>query len=268
MRIRHLLILIVFLQASSAIGEAQPPAADLPAANPGRPTVAAPATLTPAGYFQFETGYLGAWHSPQFSSQSSFNEAVKISVSRWIELVALWEPFAHSNADSQASNNPGGMALGLQGVIHHGDGARPTISVDYLRQVYGGSAPDLDIGSPSHSVVFLASADVKGFHYDANFMVNEVNQDNVGRAQFGQALSVSHELAGRLGLTGEIWHLTQPFLQSNAVGILWAINYNAKRNLVFDAGFNRGLTSTSTGWVVFAGFTYLLPHKISLRRTG
>jgi hypothetical protein len=31
---------------------------------------------------------------------------------------------------------------------------------------------------------------------------------------------------------------------------------------VLDGGFNRGLTSTSTRWEVFLGFTYLLPHKL------
>jgi hypothetical protein len=34
------------------------------AANPGRPTIATPAALTPVGYLQFETGVLGADHSP------------------------------------------------------------------------------------------------------------------------------------------------------------------------------------------------------------
>jgi hypothetical protein len=27
-------------------------------------------------------------------------------------------------------------------------------------------------------------------------------------------------------------------------------------------GFNRGLTSTSTRWEVFVGFTYLLPYRL------
>ena len=42
------------------------------------------------------------------------------------------------------------------------------------------------------------------------------------------------------------------------------MNYNAKKTLVFDGGFNRGLTSTSTHWEVFGGFTYLLPIKLRL----
>ena len=31
---------------------------------------------------------------------------------------------------------------------------------------------------------------------------------------------------------------------------------------VFDTGFQHGLTSTSTQWEAFAGFTYLLPHRL------
>jgi hypothetical protein len=31
---------------------------------------------------------------------------------------------------------------------------------------------------------------------------------------------------------------------------------------VLDAGFNRGLTGTSTRWEIFAGFTYLLPGRL------
>ena len=232
-----------------------------PTANPGRPTVSTPATLTPVGYFQFETGYLGAWSSPEFSSQSSFNEVVKFSFTRRIEVLAAAGPFAHSHLQDQTGNDTGDAALGVQGVVYQGEGARPTVALSYFRQVYSGSAPGLDLGSPKNAILLLASADVKGFHYDTNYFVDEVIDGTVHRAQFAQTLSVSHPLVKKFGISGEIWHFTQPFLRSHAVGNLWALNYNARRNLVFDAGFNRGLTHTSTRWEVFVGFTYLLPHK-------
>jgi hypothetical protein len=111
-------------------------------------------------------------------------------------------------------------------------------------------------------MLLLASAEVKGFHYDTNFLFNEVIDGGVRRAQFGQTLSVSHPLGGKFGISGEIWHFTQPFLRSNAIGNLWALNYNVRKNLVVDGGFNHGFTDTSTRWEVFAGFTYLLPHKL------
>lgn len=244
-----------------------PPASAAPedaVANPARPTVATPATLTPVGYFQFETGVLAAWNSPGLSSQESLNEVIKFSVSRWIELLASTEPFAHSIAVGQPANGPGGVALGVQGIIHHGEGAQPTIALSYFGQVYGGDAPDLDIGSFKNSALLLVSADVKGFHYDTNYYFNEVASGAVRRAQFGQTLSVSHPLGKKFGIAGELWHFTQPFLRGNAVGNLWALNYNLRKNLVLDFGFDHGLTSTSTRWEAFAGFTYLLPHKVRL----
>jgi len=238
---------------------------EAPIANPGRPTVSTPATLTPVGYAQFETGVLSAWRSPDFSSQTSMNEVVKFSVSRRIELLAGFEPVAHSRAGSVSSNDAGGVLLGVQTVLYHGEGAKPTFSASYFHSVYGGTAPDLDIGSANNSVLLLASADVKKFHYDANAFFNEVTFDPIRRAQFGQSLSVSHPLSARFGLSGEIWHFSQPFLHGNAVGNLWALSYSASKDLVFDGGFNRGLTSTSTRWEVVAGFTYLLPHKLFRR---
>lgn len=134
-----------------------------PEANPGRPTVSTPATLTPTGYFQFETGLLNGWDSPGLSSQSSINEVIKFSVARRLELLVSTQPYAHSHAAGEPANAAGDVDLGFQAMVHEGEGARPTI---------------------------------------------------------------------------------------------------ARRTLVFDGGFDRGLTSTSTRWELFAGFTYLLPHRL------
>lgn len=266
---RHLWLIMLFVAATATAqqqpgnttGTQSPAKTEIPEANPGRPTVSTPATLTPIGYFQFETGYLGAWHSPDVSSQASLGEVVKFSVSRWLELLAETGPFAHSNTYNQPANATGDVLLGAQGVVHHGEGARPTIALSYSGRVYSGNAPNLDIGSARNSVIVLASADVKGFHYDTNYLFNEIIENGVHRAQFGQTLSISHSLGHKFGLSGEIWHFTQPFLRGHAVGNLWAVNYNVRKNLVLDTAINRGLTSTSTRWELLVGFTYLLPHK-------
>ena len=258
-----LLFLVAAAFCAAAPQAAQPPGE--PTANPGRPTVSTPATLTPIGYLQFETGYLGAWHSPEFSSQSSLNEVMKFSLTRRIQLLVADEPFANSRAEGGPAKGVGDVALGVQGVVYQGEGARPTIALSYFDRVYSGDAPDLDIGSAGNSVIVLASADVRGFHYDANALCNEVLDNATHRAQYGQTLSVSHPLTKSFGLSGEIWHFTQPFLRGNAIGSLWALNYNLRPNLVLDGGFNRGLTSTSTRWEVFLGFTYLLPYFFPTR---
>jgi hypothetical protein len=145
--------------------------------------------------------------------------------------------------------------------VKEGEGARPTISASYIRQLYAGSATDFDIGSATNSILLLVSADLGKFHVDTNGIVNEQNDGAVRRAQFGQTLSISHPL-GKVSVGGEIWHFSQPLTHGNAIGNLWAVSYALRKNLVFDAGFNRGLTSTSTRWEGFSGFTYLLPHRL------
>lgn len=258
------LVLCLFLTSVVFVplGVAQSAPRDEPEANPGRPTVSTPATLTPVGYLQFETGFLGAGDSPEFSSRYGFNQVMKLSVAPRLELLASAEPIAHYTADGKTANSVADVFLGAQAVVSHGEGATPTVAVSYFHRVYDGGAPEVDFGSPTNSFLVLASADVKGFHYDANALFNELSEGPVRRAQFGQTLSVSHHLVGKVSLSGEIWHFTQPFLRAHAVGSLWAVGYNARKTLVFDAGFDQGLTSTSTRWEAFVGFTYLLPHRL------
>jgi len=239
----------------------QVPSDGPPEANPGRPTVSTPATLTPTGYLQFETGVSAANHSPEFSSRVAPIEVMKLSVHRRLELLASSEPVVHSRFAGQDSNLVAEVFLGAQAVINLGERAEPTVSVSYFHRAYDGGAPEFDFGSPLNSVVLLASADVKGFHYDANAMLNELTEGPVRRAQFGQSLTISHPLRGKFTLSGEIWHFTQPFLRGHALGNLWAVSYAPRKSLVLDGGFNHGLTVTSTRWEAFVGFTYLLPHR-------
>lgn len=257
-----LLALLIFLAVAPEPVPAQSEVAEEPEANPGRPTVSTPATLTPVGYLQFETGFLPAFDSPEFSSRYSFNEVMKISVAPCLEFLVAAEPVAHFTADRATANRVADIFLGAQSVLYHGEGAKPTLAVSYFHRVYDGGAPEFDFGSPTNSILILASADVKGFHYDANAFFTELVHGPVRRGQFGQSLTISHPFLHRFTLSGEIWHFTQPFLGSNAVGNLWAVSYTARKNLVFDAGFDHGLTGTSTSWEAFIGVTYLFPRRL------
>jgi hypothetical protein len=63
-----------------------------PEANPGRPTVSTPATLTPVGYLQFENGGLYAETSPEFKTLFGINQVTKLTVASRLQLLALAEP--------------------------------------------------------------------------------------------------------------------------------------------------------------------------------
>ena len=243
---------------------AQAPTVETPVANPGRPTVSTPATLTPVGYLQFENGGLYANTSPEFTTRFGINQVTKFTVVPRLQLLALSEPFVYANGatgDAPSGNRPGEVFAGLQAVVLAGEGHKPTVSMSYIRRLYESPAPEIDIGTFRQSALFLLSEDFGGFHFDVNGVFSEQAEGIVRRGQFGQTLSISHPL-GPFTVAGELWHFTQPLTRGNAVGNLWALSYPIRKNLVVDAGFDHGLTSSSTQWEGFAGFTYVLPHRI------
>lgn len=262
-----LLLLVAWTVAPDTAAQEAASASAAPSANPGRPTVTTPATLTPVGYLQFETGGIQAWSSPEFQTRLAMNETIKLNLApRW-QALFVSDPAVRYKVNNQTSSGLACYFLGFQAVVHTGQGTNPSVAASYLRRVFDGPAPELDYGSPIDSLLLLASADVMGFHYDTNAIFNRMAQNAVHRAQFGQTLSISHPVTKRFAVSGEIWHFTQPFLHGNAIGNLWALGFTQRKNLVWDAGFNRGLTGTSTRWEAFAGFTYLLPHRL-WRRLG
>ncbi len=272
------------VQIDNAESTSKPDDVQIPEANPARPTITNPAHIPPVGYLQFEQGFLQANDSPSgLDGQFSLVQTMRLAVHPRLMLQFQSQPIAVSRfgatLDNAASSqtDPGDLIVGLQGVLVKEAGHRPEIAVSYLHRVRTGSSPDLDVGSFSQSAVVLVSGNIGDFHFDTNYIVSEQLADPVRRAQFGQTLSVTHPLLsksfdGKLSLTGELWHFTQPLVdstrdgaasrRSNAVGILWALGYTLRPNLVLDCGFDRGLTSTSTAWQGFAGFTYLLPHRL------
>ncbi len=238
--------------------------ADPPKANPGRPTVSTPATLTPVGYVQIETGTLGAEKSGEFSNRTGIETVAKLALNQRIELIAQTEPMVFSDLGNRTDSRPGEVFTGFQSAIHRGEGLQPTVSVSYFRRLYASPAPELDIGTNRQSALFLVSFDLRKVHVDTNAIVTEQISDTTGihRAQFGQTLSVSHPLARHFAMSEEIWHFSQPISRSNAVGLLLAPSYTVNRYLVVDGGMNRGLTATSTRWEVFVGLTYLVPKRL------
>src|ERR1700689_5949050 len=88
----------------------------VPEANPARPTVSTPATLTPVGYLQFETGSLGAVTSPEFGTRIGINQVTKLTVLPRLEFFVQTEPYVHSS-DSRGEDkqiHPGEVWLGVQ----------------------------------------------------------------------------------------------------------------------------------------------------------
>ncbi len=260
--VRWVLLGALLLRGPSML-RAQANLADVPEANPARPTVSTPATLTPVGYLQFENGGLYATDSSEFAKRLGINQVSKLTLDKRVELLALFEPFTHSTDAEVSGNRPGEVFAGVQAVILQGKGERPTISGQYLRRLYASPAPELDLGTFVQSATILLSDDLGGFHFDVNGLITEQQDDKTKarRAQFAQTLSISHPV-GKFTVSGEVWHFAQPLTRGYAVGNLWSVSYPVRKNVVIDAGFDHGLTSTSTHWESFVGFTYILPRRL------
>jgi hypothetical protein len=265
-----ILALLGALSLSSAILlYAQDEPTEVPEANPARPTVSTPATLTPPGYLQFENGGLYAVTSPEFSKRFGIEQVTKITVDPRVQVLAEFEPYTYSEGAAVPGQRPGEVFAGMQDVIVPGKGRRPTVAAQYLRRLYASPAPELDLGTFVQSAGIFVSGDPLGFHYDLNGLVMEQQDDTtkLRRAQFAQTLTVSHPV-GKVVVSGEMWHFAQPLVHGSAVGNLWCVSYAVRRNLVLDAGFDHGLTGTSTDWEGIVGFTYLLPHRLWRQRNA
>src|SRR5262245_36782803 len=101
-----------------------------PAANPGRPTIATPATLTPVGYVQLENGILIGHTSEDFKTLFSINQVTKLAVHPRLQFIAQFQPVAWSEGEgaSRYTNYAGGISAGAQVLLYQGEGARPSIA--------------------------------------------------------------------------------------------------------------------------------------------
>jgi hypothetical protein len=269
-----------------------PTTVNVPEASPARPTVTAPAHIPPTGYLQFEQGMNQADTSPGgLSAQSAINQTTKIALTTRLLVQFISQPYTYNVVDTpsgqSATSAPGDLDVGAQYILHKEVGAAPTVALGYIYRVRAGTANNLDVGDHTQSALLLMSGDLPhGFHYDSNLIVLEQQSAEnsliapphpVRRAQFEQSAALSHLLfakstGGRLTGVAELSHFTQPFVtetsfgtpitRANTLGLLFAATFALRPNLVFDAAFDHGLTSTSTQWQGDFGLTYLLPHRL------
>jgi hypothetical protein len=277
--LRTTLLLTLALPAGAQSKATTEDSDPIPAANPARPTVTNPAHIPPPGYLQFEQGFLQGNDSQGVNAQTSIVQTTKLALNHYVMIQAGDQPYAYTR-QPPTTNDTGDLTLGAQVLFNdeeEGRASHPTVALGYNRRVRSGTAPNLDIGGFSQGLLLLASGTNYGIHYDSNLLFNEQDASGTGgrsahRAQYGQSISLTRQINQPWSITGELWHFTQPTVfttregapvpRANAVGLLFAGGYSPRPNLVFDFGFEHGLTSTSTNWQGFAGLTYLLPHRL------
>ena len=261
-----------------------PTADTVPEADPARPTVTLPARIPPTGYVQFEQGFNEANTSPAGTvRQAALNQTTKIALTTRLMTQLISQPYTYNvtaaNAGGLSTDNaPGDLIVAVQGIVHKSAGPVPTAALQYFRRVRAGTSDNLDVADYSQGAMLLLSGDLSGnIHYDSNFAVYEQNNAAVRRPQVQESVELSHPLFagathGHLAGALDLSSFSQPFVQSDVsghpvtgahtFGMLFAVSYTLRSNLVFDMSLDHGLTSTSTQWQGGFGFTYLLPHRL------
>ena len=156
------------LLCPAVLTTAQSDTPELPEANPGRPTVSTPATLTPVGYLQFENGGLYANNSPEFSTRLGINQSHQVHGRLVSPTVGALGAVHAQHPCSGKWNLISEVFAEVQTVLLKGEKHRPTVAASYIRRLYESPAPEIDIGTFRQSALLLVSDDMGDFHFDLN----------------------------------------------------------------------------------------------------
>jgi hypothetical protein len=275
-RYRHSTISLIatavsFLCVPAVYADRPPAVPDVIVANPNRPTVANPADITQFGVVELEYGFAHA-QVPLHQHQNTLEGLLKFAVACDLEIRWDASPFSNQGGPAGGQSGIGDNWLGFQYRFHRQSRFVPTLAFSYdLKFPSASVSKGLGTGRYDHQFVFLASKDIKGFHFDFNASLFRVGrQDGSGsdiNEQFN--LAFSHPIYKNLGFTGEFYGDTRLGRETPAFASgLWALTYAVSSRFVIDSGMDHGITSGGPHERrFFAGLTYsiadLYHHKQS-----
>lgn len=232
------------------------------AANPNRPTVANPADITQYGVLELEYGWDRMWPEEQVR-QTSVGGLLKFGMLCDVELRWNTTSFLSQTDASGRHRSFGDNWLGPQIRIYRQTKRVPTLAFAYAVKIPSASTEDgLGTGRVDHAFTFLASKDIKQFHFDFNvtqFLIGTADRSGINNQQMN--LAFSHVIRGGLQFQGEFYGDTR--LNQATPGFassLWALAYTVVPRLVIDGGFEAGLTSGGPHRHAFVGVTYSIAN--------
>jgi hypothetical protein len=233
--------------------------ADAIVANPNRPTVANPADITQYGVLELEYSWDRTWPE-EGVHQTSLGGLLKFGLLCDVELRWTTTSFLSQTEAGVTHSGFGDNWIGPQVRIYKQTRRWPTLAFSYAAKIPSASTEDgLGTGRVDHSLGFLASKDIAGFHFDFNATHFWTGRESAAGFDRNDQLNLafSRTIHGGLGFTGEFYGDTQLNRTTPSfVSSLWALTYTVNPRLVIDGGFEGGLTSGGPHRHVFAGFTY------------
>ena len=233
------------------------------AAHPNRPTVANPADITQYGVLELEYGWDRLW--PEWGiDQTSAGGLLKLGMLCDVEMRWNTTSFLSQTDPSGTHRSSGDNWLGPQIRIYRQTTRVPTLAFSYAMKIPSARSDDgLGTGRVDHAFTFLASKDIKRFHFDFNvskFLIGRPDTSGLDKNQQVN-LAFSHVIHDGLEITGEVYgdtrlnQMTPGFVSSP-----WALTYTVLPRLVIDGGFEVGLTSGGPHRHAFVGATYSIAN--------
>lgn len=200
-------------------------------ANPYRPSVGSPATLSTPNHFEVEFGVANANTSGMNDKTSPL--LIKYAFSNSIGISLGLNPFTQVNTDNGRSSGYGDGSFTLKF-------AQPVSDTFVIGEELSTTLPIADHNLGSHranqTLNLIASNDFQGFHSDVNVNLTHIGdqQDNgVSQQLFGWSAGISHPLTQKVGGGLELSGNEQQGTNSTTQTLEY-LNYNYSNKTVFD----------------------------------
>ena len=207
-------------------------------ANPNRPTFANHATTTQDGVLEMEEG---VQRTVDVGVTTYSPILLKYGVTPTFEVHVAWNGYQfgdpHGLTDPQL-----GIAMLVLPQASYGVDLGFTLNHKF-------PTSPTSTGHSDDSLGLLVSKDFGPWHVDANYFVQTMGKIR----QDAKALSLSRTLTDRLQVGAECYSAAPGCLAA-----LWNVAYAVRPSVVVDCGFDRGLTSTTPRWNLFAGVTWAM----------
>lgn len=231
-------------------------------ANPNRPTVSNPASVTQYGVLELEYGWDRFWPDVGVQ-QTSAAGLLKFGLLCDLELRWNTTSFLSQHDPTGTYTTFGDNWLGTEIRLHRQTKRLPTLAVSYSAKIPSASTEaDLGSGEIDHSFTLGISESVLHFNFDFNFTHFLIGKRPSGFDQNQQlALAFAHPVWRGLQFDGEFYgnttlNATTPGYASS----LWALTYTITPRLVVDGGFEAGVTSGGPHRHLFMGATYSIAN--------
>lgn len=230
--------------------------------NPNRPTFATPSRTTQEGVLELEAGLQRAEFKD--GSRAEFQPILlKLGQTARFEWRLGWNGhLAETAPDGSRVEGFSDPTFGFQWHPVDQDRAGVDAAIGYFHKFAAANAAEgLGSGRADDTLVLLASKDFGPLHLDVNWLHGWIGQPLGGRAdQDSGTVSFSWPLAGPWGMGAELYTVGPlPGARRDTAFLAYG-SYQPVSRVVFDMGFDRGLSDAAPRWNLFAGVTVGLGH--------